>query len=52
MRLDIILDWKTHNYQKIILLNLKMFFICLMTYFFAITKDIVLLKIYFQNKMQ
>ena len=25
MGLDIILDWKTHNYQKVILLNLKMF---------------------------
>ena len=49
MGLDLILYWKTHNYGKVISLNYYFVFICLMTYFFAITKDIVLFKIYFKR---
>ena len=48
MSLDLILYWKRCNYLKVILLNLKMS-MCLMTFFFAIIKDIVLFKIYFKS---
>ena len=48
MGLDLILYWKTHNYQKVILLNLKMSLCAWWPIFFAFTKDI-LFKIYFKS---
>ena len=48
MGLDLIIYWKTHNYQKVILLNLKMSLCAWWPIFFAFTKDI-LFKIYFKS---
>ena len=49
MGLDLILYWKTRNYQKIIFLNLKVLLCAWWPIFFAIIKDIALFKIYFKS---
>ena len=47
--IDLILYRKSRNYWNAILLNLKMFLSTWWPFFFAITKDIVLFKIYFKS---
>ena len=49
MGLDKIPYWKTLNYRKVFFAEFENVLMCLMTYFFAIIKDIVLLKIYFES---
>ena len=48
MGLNLILYWKTHNYQKVILLIWKCLYV-LDDLFFCYHKDIVLFKIYFKS---
>ena len=48
MGLDIILYRNTHNYQKVYFAEFQKFYV-LDDLFFAITKDIVLFKTYFQS---
>ena len=52
MGLDLILYWKRHNYRKVILLIWKCLYVLddlFFFFFFAITKDMVLFKIYFKS---
>ena len=46
MRLDLILFWKTRNYQKVIFAEFENVFMCLMTFFFAIIKDCIIQNLF------
>ena len=48
MELYLILYWKTLNYRSFVA-EFENVFMCLITYFFTIIEDIVLLKIYFES---